>query len=308
MTISTIFFGTHNFAAKILAELIKNGSFDITLAVTQPDRPAGRKQDLEIPAVKLLAEKNNIPVAQPAGLSLRGVIPFPDFYDLNILCQYGNIITKEILDKSKYGSINVHPSLLPRYRGASPIQSALVNGETETGVSIILMDEELDHGPILAQKKMNIGDDDNFVSLSAKLSYLSAPLLVNTALDFVNGKITPGPQNHDQATFCKQLSREDGKIDFNKSAKEIYNQWRGLAPWPGVWASWENKRLKFINISPLPLYKGDVGRGYVRGHKLIIACAQGAIEILELQLEGKKPMVAAAFINGYGKINGAILR
>lgn len=306
--ISTVFFGTREFAAKMLQALIDSGDFEILLVITQPDRPVGRKQEIEKPAVKIIAEERGLLVAQPA--NKRGIV-LPKSYELNIICQYGLIIPKNVLDRPKHGSINVHPSLLPKYRGASPIQSALINGETKTGASVILMDEKMDHGPILAQEEITIAPDDNFAALSAKLADVCSRLLITTAKERVAGKNASKAQDESLATYCETLTREDGKIDFNKSADEIYNQWRGLHPWPGVWAVWEGKRLKFIQL--LPLQEGGQGWGLkpnevkVTKNKIIIGCGRGSLEIHELQLEGKKPMDAAAFINGYGRINGALL-
>ncbi|MCX6780088.1 MAG: methionyl-tRNA formyltransferase [Candidatus Magasanikbacteria bacterium] len=245
--ISAVFFGSHHFSTPILQQLIDSGIFDIQLVVTQPDRPVGRKQEIQMTGVKTLALKYNIPVEQPATLK---DYTLPISADINIVCKYGLLVPESILNSAKHGSINTHASLLPKYRGASPIQSVLINGETETGATIMLMDKEMDHGPILLQDKLNILPDENCFELSERLAPLEADLLIKAIPDFIAGKITLQVQNHTEATFCKELTREDGQVDGTKTATEIYNLYRGLTPWPGIWTMWNEKRLKLLKIAP----------------------------------------------------------
>ena len=202
--------------------------------------------------------------------------------------------------------INVHGSLLPKYRGASPIQTAIVNGEKETGVTIMLMDEKMDHGPILSQKELPIDPNDTFTTLASKMAMVGSELLLNTLPESLNGKLETKPQDESQATFTKLLTKKDGLVDFNKTAEQIYNLYCGLIPWPGIWTTWNGKRLKLLKIAKsqniLP-----AGRVTAKDGKIFIGCADGSIEVLELQLEGKSAMGARAFLSGYANINNATL-
>ncbi len=303
--VKTVFFGTQDFAASILEAIIVSGEYEITAVVTQPDRPVGRSQETSKSPVKLLAEEHRLNILQPESLKNYSLPPTP--YSLNIVCQYGLIIPKSILETPKRSSINVHTSLLPKYRGASPIQSSLVNGETETGVTIMLMDEKMDHGPILAHEKINISADDTTEILSEKMKPVAANLLLKTVPEYLAGEIQPTPQDESQATFCKILSRDDGKVDWNNSTEQIYNQYRGLTPWPGIWTTWYNKRLKLLKITPSPSRRGTVGEVNVVDNRIFVHALDGLIEATELQLEGKKPMSSAEFLNGYQNFKDAKL-
>ncbi|MDD4476799.1 MAG: methionyl-tRNA formyltransferase [Patescibacteria group bacterium] len=291
-----IFFGTREFAAEILKTLIESGEHEIPAVFTAPDRPVGRKQEIQKSPVKILAEKNNIRIFQPENLKNISS-PFIR-HSLNVVCEYGLMIPKNILEEPEYKSINIHPSLLPKYRGASPIQTALINGETETGVSIMLMDEKMDHGPVLAQKAVKITNTDNYATLAEKLLKTAKFLLLDTIRDWVEGKIRPEPQNDSDATFCKIFTREDGQIDFNKTALETYNQWRGFHPWPGVWFVWNGRRIKLLKIAVAADKKNPPGEFSFEENKLFLGTKNGSLEILELQTEGKKPMNAKEFANG----------
>lgn len=294
--IPIIFFGTHQFAATILEAVIKSGLFDIKLVITMPDRPAGRHQELQESAVKIIAKKYNLKIDQP--ISLKNYSPISTPYSLNIIVDYGTIIPQNIIDTPKFGSINLHPSLLPKYRGASPIQSALMAGEKETGISIMLIDDQMDHGPILAQLKFPILTNDTFPTLYEHLAVESGPLLIPTIRKYLQGKIKPQEQTHSQATFTKMLTREDGKIIFeNQTAEQIYNLYRGLTPWPGIFTIWNDKRLKLIKIK-LANKKIAPGEIKTEDNRIFWGCKNGSVEILELQLEGKKNMIAKEFING----------
>ena len=294
--IPIIFFGTHQFAAAILEAVIKSGLFDIQLVITMPDRPVGRHQELQESAVKIVAKKYNLKIDQPS--SLKNYSLLSTSYSLNIIVDYGAIIPQSIIDAPKFGSINVHPSLLPKYRGASPIQSVLMNGEKETGISIMLIDDQMDHGPILAQQKFSILVDDTFSTLYERLAAEAGSLLINTVQKYLDNEIKPQTQDHEEATFTKIMSREDGKIDFTlKTASEIYNLYRGLTPWPGIFTIWNEKRLKLIKTK-LADKKITPGEIKTEGDRLFWGCKSGSIEVLELQLEGKKIMTAKEFING----------
>ncbi|MFA6537559.1 MAG: methionyl-tRNA formyltransferase [Patescibacteria group bacterium] len=293
-----VFFGTQQFGRGILESLMSDSDFEVVAVFTQPDKPVGRKQEMQMSPIKILALEKNIPIFQPESLKN---CEMPDLgMDVNVVCQYGLIIPQTVLDSAKKGSVNVHTSLLPKYRGASPIQSAILNGEKETGTTIILMDSKMDHGPILAQEKIAISPDDNYLTLSEKMLPVACALLNKTLKEYLAGKITPQEQNHEQATLCKMFDREDGKADFTKSASEIYNQFRGLYVWPGIFTFFGDKRIKLLNIKPIEK-KLEPGKFVAENGKLFIGCAEGAIEVFKLQPEGKNPMTAEAFINGYLK-------
>ena len=294
--ISVVYFGAHQFSAPILEAVIKSGLFDVKLVITQPDRPVGRKQELQISPVKAVALKYNIPVEQPTTLKNYAL---PITTDVNIVSKYGLLIPESILSSAKYGSINDHASLLPKYRGATPIQTALINGDTETGVTIMQMDKDLDHGAILSQQIITILPNDTCAELSERLAPIEAELLIKTVADFVEGKIKPQEQNHEAATFCREFTREDGEIKWDKTAVEIYNLYRGLTPWPGIWTVWQGKRLKLLEIkqSTETIQTGKIS---AQNGKLLAGCSDGnAIEILKVQMEGKGPVDAKNFINGF---------
>lgn len=293
--ISTIFFGTHTFAATILQGLLNSPFIDVQLIITQPDKPVGRKQELQASPVALLAQKNNLRIEKPTSLK---EYPIPGHYQLGVVAQYGNIIPKQLLTSADYGLLNIHTSLLPKYRGASPIQTALMNGEKETGVSIMLLDEGMDTGPILLQKKIMIDPDDTYEILDKKLAELSITALLETILPYVEGRLLPQPQNHSEATVTNLLERDAGRIDWHKSADEIYNLYRGLTPWPGIWTTWDKKRLKLLKIKPSDK-KSEPGLISLDNDSLTAGCATGSLDIRELQIEGKKPMDAKTFLNGY---------
>lgn len=279
----------------MLQGLIYDEHFSVELVVTQPDRPVGRKKELKSSPVKILAEKNNIPIEQPA--SLKKWKPNKTV-DLAIVAQYGLLIPQHVLDHPTHGVLNVHTSLLPKYRGASPIQSALIYGEKETGVTIMKMDKGLDTGDILTQGRIDIDQDDTYLELDSKLAILATPLLLQSAKDYVQGNLSPIPQENENATTCKQLSRDDGKINWKNSAEQIYNQYRGMTPWPGVWTIWNNKRLKLLTIKPSEK-KLQPGQVHIENDMIYIGCKNDSIQIIELQLEGKKTMDAKTFSNGF---------
>ncbi len=321
MKIKIAFFGTQDFAATILAGILTDKSISIEAVFTQPDRKVGRKQILEESPVKKLALKHNLNIAQPE--SLKNFELTPSTYDLAVVAQYGLIIPKNIIESFPRGMINVHGSILPKYRGASPIQASLILGKTTTGITIMLMDELVDHGPILAQKSLPIDPDDTFTTLAEKMALEGSKLLLNTLPGYLDDSISPQIQDHSQATFTGLLTKEGGKIDFSKSADEIYNLYRGLTPWPGVWCLWNEKRLKLLKIFPISVTPKSrildfasskigtkseknlpAGEVLVENKRIFVGCGKNSsIEVLELQLEGKNAMSAEVFANGYKDLN-----
>lgn len=303
--IKTIFFGTHEFAATILKGLIESPLFDIALVITQPDRPVGRKQEFQASPVKRLAQKYNLQINQPQ--SLRNYTLNAIRYTLGITAQYGLLIPKHIFDAPKYGTLNVHTSLLPKYRGASPIQTAIMNGDTETGVTIMRLDEGLDTGPILLQKKCAIGADDMFLDLEKKMEILGIVALQESVPAYIDGTIKPMPQDNTRAIMCRELTRDDGRINWQKTNGEIYNQWRALTPWPGIWTTWNGKRLKLLRVVPTTT---SVPMGVVKKleNTIVVGCGTGALRIEELQLEGSKSASTLDFFNGHPNILGEQLQ
>lgn len=270
-----IFVGTTEFGIPTLQILYS--IFQIPLIITQPDKPASRKKILTPPPIKLWAVEHNIPVAQPErikDLELRIKEMNPDIL---LVAAYGQIIPQAILDVPKYGAINIHASLLPKYRGATPIQTALLNGDKVTGITLIQMDAKMDHGPALAQKTITINNNDNFITLSTKLSELAADLVAKTLPDWFGGKISPKEQSHDQATFTKIFTRDDARIDWTQPPAAIARKIKALNPEPGAWTTFHGKSVKILAAELSP---------------------EGGIKITTLQPEGKKPMFWADFLNG----------
>lgn len=301
---SVIFFGTHEFAVTILKKLLAAENIEVVHVITQPDEPVGRKHILTPPPIKILAASKNIPVSQPTSLK-SFVLPVTETpVDLHIVAQYGKIIPKNIIEAPKFGTLNVHTSLLPKYRGASPIQFALVHGETETGVTIMKMDEGMDTGPTLLQKKISIFPDETYLELNDRMADLGATALLETIPQYIDGTLKPVLQNENEATLTKLLSREDGKIDWTKTSQQIYNQFRGLTPWPGIWTTFEGKRLKLLTLRPSEknLLPGVIGS---ENNLIYIGTSHGSIEVHELQLEGKNPLSAKDFLSGYQHFVGA---
>lgn len=305
--ISVVFFGTHDFAAVILEALATNQDFSVLGVVTQPDKPVGRKHAVQKSAVKIVAEKFKLPVFQPA--TLKNFATENDSLaraDNFVVCQYGLIIPQTVLDMPKNGSINVHPSMLPLYRGASPLQTALLNSEKTTGISIMLMDAAVDHGPILTQELVTILPDETYTILSKRLAPIAANLLLKTLRGWADKSIQAKEQNHALATFTKTFSRDDGRVTWNTTAQEIYNQFRAFTPWPGIWTTWDGKRLKLLSVS---ISNKNAGPGEVSQTKdgLMVGTANGSIIVSELQLEGSKPTSATTFLSGHSKIVGSTL-
>ena len=305
-----IFFGTPEFAEIILDKLIKSGGFEIVGVVSTPDKQIGRKKVLTSPPVKILAEKNNLKILQPEKLDENFISELKKIKaDLFIVAAYGKIIPKEILEIPEFGILNVHPSLLPKYRGASPIQTALLNGDKETGITIMKMDEKMDHGAIVHSTQITVNRDENYITLSKKLAEKSAEILIDVIPKYISGEIKLQEQNHSDATFCKIIKKEDGEIDWNKSAEEIYNQWRAFVEYPGIFSELKVKKeksqkVKFIEIKvaedELNFADKKLGEFFVEDKRLFVRCGKDSVlEILKLQPQGKNIMDAVSFINGY---------
>lgn len=304
---SIIFFGTPEFAVPSLKALVEAGE-DITLVVTQPDRAKGRGHKLLPAPLKVTAKEMGIQVIEPLTLKdddliLRLSEIRPEFI---IVVAYGKILPKRILDIPLRGCINLHASLLPKYRGAAPIQWALINGEEITGITTMLMDEGLDTGPVFLKKELMIDEDDNAESLSRKLSEIGASLLIETVKGIRNGSLRPKPQEG-EPSFAPPLKKEDGNIDWNKTAREIFNLIRGTYPWPGAHCFIGGEKVRIIKARPL----NSEGRPgiieKVTKDELLIGTGKGLLSILELQPSGRSQMSIRAFLQGRRLNQGSAL-
>jgi methionyl-tRNA formyltransferase len=302
-----VFCGTPAFAVPTLEALLAAGH-QIALVVSQPDRPVGRAQQLTAPPVKQAAQAAGLTVTQPEKIrsnaefraQLEAIAP-----DAIVVVAYGRIIPPWMLALPRLGCINLHGSLLPRYRGAAPIQWAVAMGDAVTGNTTMLLEEGLDTGPILLQQTVEIGADQTAADLFDILARSGAPLVVETLAGLAAGSIQPQPQNHDGATYAPLLDREDGRMDFvGRSAHELYNRWRGFQPWPGAFTTIDGKKLIVHRMHiALPqdagIDGGAPGDVRVRDGRLFAACAGDTwLEFLEIQLEGKKRLSAAEFLRG----------
>ena len=309
-----VFMGTPEFAVPILEKLIQS-EYKPVAVFCAPDKPVGRQQILTLPLTKVLAQENNIPVYQPANSHELAETIKSLTCDIIITAAYGLIFPKEVLDAPQYSCLNIHPSLLPKYRGASPIQSAILNGDSKTGVTIYKMNAQVDHGSIITQKKLE-GSLSQLTApeLSEKLSNLSAELLLETLPEWLDGKITPTLQDDSLASHTKIIKKEDGRIDWQKSAKEIEQQIRAYTPWPGSFGKWpgangEWQALKIIEADTAENhYSKQPGTVFLTDDKnLAIQTSGGSLIIKKLQLAGGRPLGASDFLRGHKDIIGTIL-
>jgi methionyl-tRNA formyltransferase len=308
-----VFCGTPSFAVPTLQALIAAGH-EIALVVSQPDRPVGRAQQLTAPPVKLAALASGLVVTQPEKIrnntefrsQLESISP-----DAIVVVAYGRFIPPWMLALPRFGCINLHGSLLPKYRGAAPIQWAVANGDVITGNTTMLLEEGLDTGPILLQQTVEIGFNQTSADLFELLARSGAPLVVETLAGLADGTIQPQPQNHDGATFAPLLDREDGRMDLaGRTAKELYNRWRGFQPWPGAFTILDGKKLIVHRLVVAELEIGLVEPGQIRieNQRVFAGCANNTwLEFLELQLEGKKRLSAAEFLRGNQVVTGTRL-
>jgi methionyl-tRNA formyltransferase len=304
-----VFAGTPRFAVPTLEKLVEAG-FHVRLVVTQPDRPRGRGMELTASPVKDSARKLDIRVLQPEKIKEN-----PEFRgelnelrpDAIIVVGYGRIIPQWMIELPVLGNLNVHASLLPKYRGAAPIQWAIARGESVTGVTTMRIDAGLDTGDILMQGEIPIAPEDTSETVAPKLAGLGADLMVETLRGLQEGSIIARRQNHEQATLAPILKKEDGEIDFHRSATEIWNRLRGFQPWPGAFTRFRGKNLHVWSGRPVEA-KVPIGAIQMAGHLPIVGCSPGtALELTEVQVEGKKRMSAQDFVNGYRPYDGELL-
>ena len=307
-----VFCGTPSFAVPTLKAVLRAGH-DISLVVTQPDRPSGRGMVMVAPPVKETALAACLPVVQPEKIKknaefraqMESIAP-----DVILVVAYGRIVPKWMLDLPRFGNLNLHASLLPKYRGAAPIQWAVANGEPETGVTTMRIDEGLDTGEILLQRAMAIAPDQTSADVFPLLAEMGAALMAETLAGLAAGSISAAKQDDALATYAPILTREDGHMDFEQPAMTVYNRWRGFQPWPGAWAMLGGKKLVAHRLMPLDagsLAGGPNEPGALRVDqgRLFVRCGAGTwLELVELQLEGKKRMLAADFLRGYALESG----
>ena len=305
-----VFMGTPDFAVGTLEAIIEAGH-EVVLVVTQPDKPKGRSGALQFPPVKECAVAHGIEVFQPTRIRLEENVEFLRNYeaDIFVVAAFGQILPKSILDMPKYGCINVHASLLPKYRGAAPIQWAVINGDPVTGVTIQQMDIGVDTGDIIVTKELAIAEDETGGGLFDKLAVVGAEACLEAMDQIANGTATRTPQNHEEATHVSMISKEFGNIDWNKSAVEIERLIRGLNPWPSAYTKLDGKTFKIwrarVNSENSSEKPGCVCK--ITKDCLEVQTGEGTLSLLEVQLEGKKRMEIDAFLRGYSVETGALL-
>jgi len=311
-----VFMGTPEFAVPPLERLILN-HYPVVAVYTQPDKPAGRGRSLVSPPLKRAALTWKLPVMQPVSLKRPEVVAqLATFHpDVIVVAAFGQILPQSVLDIPSYGCINIHPSLLPRFRGVSPVAAAILAGDEFTGVSVMLMDAGLDTGPILARAQIPVSAQDTTGSLTAKLSLIAAQLLLEVLPCWLRGGLTPQPQDETKATYSGAISKGEGEIDWRLPAVDIWRRVRAFNPWPGCYTRWRGKQLKIIEAVPLP-----EAEPLVMGQVVALTPATGSSEaafgvgtgdgilgVCHVQLEGRRAMSAAEFLRGQRQFIGAIL-
>ena len=292
-----VFMGTPDFSVPCLQSLIDDKN-EIAAVFTQPDKPKGRKMTLTPPPVKVCAEKNGIPVYQPTTLKDGAALEIIKSLQpqMIVVTAYGKILPKEIIEYPEYGCINIHASLLPEYRGAAPIQQAILDGKTVTGVTAMYMDEGLDTGDMLMKTELPIGENETADELHDRLSAAGGELIVRVVHAAQSGTLTRTPQDDSKSSYVKMLTKDMSEIDLTRSAEEVHNRVRALSSWPGAVIRLNGKKIK-LHSTRVSDKQGQPG-SVLSLQPLTVACGQGAVIILELQPEGKKRMDSKAFING----------
>jgi methionyl-tRNA formyltransferase len=308
---SVIFMGTPAFAVPTLAALV-DGGYDVVAVVTQPDAPAGRGKALRPPPVKKYAQSRGLTLLQPESLrsphivdQLRSLAP-----DVIVVAAYGQILRQSVLDLPRHGCINVHASLLPRWRGASPVSAAIAAGDAVTGVTIMIMEAGLDSGPMLTQREEFVRPDDTTGSLSERLARIGADLLVETLPSWIKNELAPVRQDESRVTFAGRLQKDQGQIDWSHSAASIERHVRAMTPWPSAFTTWQGKQLKILRAEVgWTDQRGKLPNGMVtvdRNH-VCVQCGEGMLRLLEVQLEGKRAIGGDDFARGHSAFNDAVL-
>jgi methionyl-tRNA formyltransferase len=320
-----IYMGTPQFAVVPLEALIQGAApgnvlaegYEIVTVITRPDKPVGRGQKILLSPVKQVALAHNIPVWQPGSLKRAENIEALAAYhaDLYIVAAFGQILPRAVLDQPRYGTLNIHASLLPKYRGVSPIAEAILQADAESGVTIMLLDAGVDTGPVLLKKSIAIAKDETSASLTARLADLGAEVLLEVLPRWIAGQLKPEPQVEELATHTKMLRKEDGEINWQLPAAALARMVRAYTPWPGSYSHWRGRLIKILSASAAafetnpPLAPGTVSTREEAGHKtLAVATGAGLLLVKQVQLEGKKAMSAEEFLRGYPQIVGEVLR
>lgn len=301
ISLKTVFMGSPEFAVPILRKLAERAP--LVGVVTQPDRPSGRGQTLTPPPVKILAQDLGLPVIQPRRLKEPEVMEqLRDWRpELIVVAAFGQILRPEVLDLPSAGCVNVHASLLPRWRGAAPVQAAILHGDSETGITIMRMDPGIDTGPILGQHPISIHNDDTTASLSERLSILGADFLVEILPEYIQGNLIPHPQEESpehEATYAPMLKKEDGLLDFRKPAEELARQVRAFNRWPGAYTTWQGQILKIHKAHNVEASQPEPGVPLIYQGLPAIGAAGSLLVLDEVQPAGKKPMAGKIFLNG----------
>jgi methionyl-tRNA formyltransferase len=319
-----IYMGTPHFAVPALEALLAKAApgallpegYEIVTVVTRPDKPSGRGRELAFSPVKQYALAHGIPVWQPGSFKKASNSDALAAYhaDLYIVAAFGQILPQTVLDQPRYGTLNIHASLLPRYRGADPIAETILQGDSETGVSIMLLDAGVDTGPVLLQRSIALAEDETTGSLTGKLADLGAQALLEALPLWVTGKITPQPQDEQKASHTRMLRKEDGEIHWERPASVLARQVRAYTPWPGSYTHWRGKLLKVFAaqaraVTPdASVPPGTVSVREEAGHRfLAVVTGAGLLVVKQVQLEGKKAMSAEEFLRGYSQIVGQVL-
>jgi len=304
-----IFMGVPEFAVPALERLI-SGEHQVVAVYTQPDKPVGRGRVPSFPPVKRVALEHGIEVHQLESFAQAGAIDSLAQLsaDVIVVAAFGQILPSPVLTIAPFGCVNIHPSLLPRHRGPTPIPAAILAGDEWTGVSVMLLDKGVDSGPILAQRRVAIAPQDTTDSLTRTLAQIAAQLLGETLPRWLSRSLTPQPQSEDGATYTKLLSKGDGEIDWQLPASQIWRRVRAFYPWPGCYTTWRVKMLKIVEAVPLPGERGEPGRVVPldRG-EVGVQCGDGTLTLLRVQLEGRREMSAEDFLRGHRDFIGAIL-
>jgi len=310
--------GTPEFAVTPLEYLVDNG-YEVVAVYTQPDRTAGRGRSLVAPPLKKSAAALGLPVMQPA--SLKGNTVKAELAALRpevvVVAAFGQLLPRSVLEVPPLGCVNVHPSLLPRYRGTAPVPAAILNGDRFTGVSIMLMDPGLDTGPVLSRAQIAISPLDTTGSLTAKLSLVGAQMLPDVLPRLARGDLVPQPQNDAEATYTNLIQKDAGKVDWRLPAVELSREVRAFQPWPGCHTTWRGRQLKVIEAVPLGTEVAPAGEGSLQAGQVVavkggradfgVATGNGVLGVLRLQLEGKRPISAAEFVRGQRDFIGSVL-
>jgi methionyl-tRNA formyltransferase len=311
-TLRVVFMGTPDFALPTLEALVDATFVEVVGVVTQPDRPAGRNQRLKASEVKHAALQHDLPLFQPASMHTPEALSRLKAWrpDVIVVAAFGQLLPPAVLDLPLYGCVNVHASLLPRWRGAAPTPAAIIAGDEVTGVTIMRMDVGLDTGPILAQREEPIRADDTWETLENRLAKAGAALLIEILPDYVAGKITPRPQDETTATFADRVQKSEAEIDWSRPAVELARKIRAYTPWPGAYTTLHDKRFKILRATPLPEWRVEAPPGEVCAlgdGAVAVATGEGALRLEEVQLAGKRRMDIETFLCGQRDCIGSCL-